>query len=148
MRYTRFEQANGELAKVDKEFDQEFSRMLDERKGQRSPPTSGRTRAISPCLPQELPQSGNGLRRSRGGFEREVGCLHKLIEEVTTATSSTSIGTGDRGENETEYLQDAHAALNEVLADKDREGHFEIGFWGFDEWEMFSAEVKEVWSRR
>ena len=59
-------------------------------------------------------------------MNEELGCFHKLIEEVTTATSAMSVGTGDRGENEQDYLKTALALLNKVLTDDDRVGQLEI----------------------
>ena len=53
-------------------------------------------------------------------------CFHKLILEMTTATCAMLIGTGDRSENEQDFLKKALALLNKVLNEEDREGQCEI----------------------
>ena len=52
--------------------------------------------------------------------------MHNLIAATATATSAMSIGTGDRGENETKYLQDAQFLLNKMINEDDREGQCEL----------------------
>ena len=47
---------------------------------------------------------------------------------MTTATSAMSIGTGDMGENEEDYLGKACGLLNKVLIEEGCEGQYDCGF--------------------
>ena len=49
--------------------------------------------------------------------------MHKLIAATATATSAMSIGTGDRAENEQDYLQKAIFLQNKMMNEEDRESY-------------------------
>ena len=64
---------------------------------------------------QEYHRLATAFDEAEGTLNEGLGCIQKLIAEVTTATSAMWIGTGDMGENETKYLQDALFLLNRML---------------------------------
>ena len=88
---------------------------------------------------------------AEGASNEGLGCRHKLIPEMTTATSATLIGTGDRSENEQDYLKKAVVLLNKVLNEEDREGQREIAAVGSPRRSWRSngeGETFESWRRR
>ena len=64
-----------------------------------------------------------------GALNEGQRCIHKLIEEMITAARAMSIGTGDRGENEQDYLKKALTLPNKVLTEKDREANMKLWPW-------------------
>ena len=55
-----------------------------------------------------------------------AGLCDKLIAATATPTNAMSIGTGDRREYETKYLQDAFFLLNKMVNEDHREGQYEL----------------------
>ena len=45
-------------------------------------------------------QAARDTREADGASNWGLRCVHKLVPEMTTATSAMLIGAGDRGENE------------------------------------------------
>ena len=52
-----------------------------------------------------------------------LGCVHKLVAATATATRATSIGTGDRTEDEQDYFQKALMLLTKMLNEEGREDY-------------------------
>ena len=109
--YVRFEQVNSDPAKVVKEFDRKFAQRQDEMEKVQEAQFM-RVAMSNHRLASDFDEAE--VTRNEG-----LGCIHKLIAEMTTARSAVSIGTGDRGQNEQEYLKNALALLNRLLDEKD-----------------------------
>ena len=107
---------------MDKNFDKGFSRTLDEmdkvKEAQRFVEISAQS---VHDIRETYHRLASDFDEAVGALNEGQGCIHKLIEEMITAASAMSIGTGDRGENEQDYLKKALALPNKVLTEKDRE---------------------------
>ena len=92
--YERFERerVNSDLAKVDREFDRDFSR----------PTACGDL--CTAVHDSRLERRASAFDDAEGTLHEGLGCMHKLIAEMTTAASAMSNGTGGRMDNEHEYL--------------------------------------------
>ena len=81
--YMRLEQFNSDFAKVDKEFDKEFSRMPDEmdkvKEAQRFVEITAQTVHESRETWHRL---ASDFDETEEALDGELGCIHKLIEEV------------------------------------------------------------------
>ena len=68
-------------------------------KGQRSPTAYGSR--------LEYYRLASAFDEAEGTPNEGLGCIHKLVVEMTTATSAMSNGNGDRMDNGQEYLKNA-----------------------------------------
>ena len=68
---------------------------------------------------QEYQRLASDFDEAERALTEGLGCMHRLIAEMTTATSAMSAGPGDRGENERKYLKDAVLLLNKMLNEED-----------------------------
>ena len=123
--YARFDQVISDVVIVVKDFDKEFARMLDEmekvKEAQRS----------VEIIAQAVHDSREHYHRPASDFDEVegasnewLGCMHKLISEMTTTTSAMSIGTGDRSEKEQDHSKRL-ALMSKVLNDEDWGGQYE-----------------------
>ena len=67
----------------------------------------------------EYQRLASDFDEAEGTLNEGLDYMHRLIAEMTTATSAMSTGTGDRGESETKHLQDALFLLIKMLNEED-----------------------------
>ena len=56
---------------------------------------------------------------AEGPSNAGLGCVHKMFPAAAAATNATSIGSGDRAENEQDYLQQALTLLTKMHAEEE-----------------------------
>ena len=90
-------QGNSYLAKVDKEFGREFALMQDQTDKVNEPQVL--VEISAPAVHdsrQEYHRLASAFDEVEGTLNEGLSCIHKLMAEMTTATSAMSNGTRDR----------------------------------------------------